>query len=269
MRQRFAGADIAQVNEMREAQVPFDVAESWTARGLLGEVGRNILERSPRLFVEIARRRNSHRHLIDKSTDLVVEGFPRSGSTYLVSWLNLSNPHLKIASHLHSIAHIRSAIRQSIPVVLLLRPPREAVTSEYINRFGRDSPMSIPKLLHRYKHFYSQATFYAKDVTISPFECTTEHPELVTTTLCKQSEIELNTTPELGEDAVLEDVEKINTLHVGDSNELTVSRPSEARAELADNIKQHLSENYASTLERLQGLHDTLAASPSAVRWDS
>lgn len=154
-------------------------------------------------------------------------------------------------------------------MVIALRPPKDAIASEYINRVGRHMPMSLPKLLYRCKHFYSQATRYASHVVISPFESTTGHPEAVVAALRNQANMELNANLKLSKSDVLEDVERLNAIHVGDSNELTVARPSEARAELARRIKQHLVEKHDPELEHLQSLHDALVASPTAVRWQS
>jgi hypothetical protein len=245
-----------------------DRLSSWTARDLTKELTRSTLERVPRLFFRMARRRNPHRLLIDKSTDLVIEGFPRSGSTYLVSSLALANPDLHIASHLHSVAHIYSAIRKSIPVVMVLREPLEAVASEYLNKQGRNDPMGLPKLLYRYTHFYSQALRYDKDMVISPFETTTRHPQLVARVLRDRFGMPIDPSSKPDDREVLANIDTANALHAGRLNELTVARPSEARVELAGRIKQHLAENYASRLAELQDLHDTLAASTTAVRRD-
>lgn len=252
---------------MSESTQTLDFAASWTGRELAGEASRYVLQRFPRLYISLARRRNPHRSLINESTDLLLEGFPRSGNTYLLSWLTLANPNLRVASHLHSVSHARVALRQGVPVVILLRPPKEALASEYLNRLGRNESISLRNLLYRYRHFYSQAIRYADDVVFSPFECTTGHPEAVATAVWERSKLGLTSNLTLSNNAVLEDVERLNTLHVGDSNELTVARPSRSRADLADHTKQYLAENYPSALAHLQDLHDRLASCPTAVRW--
>lgn len=235
-------------------------------RDLGTETTRRAFERFPRLYVRFARRRNPHRPLIDSSTDAVIEGFPRSGNTFLLSWITLANPELKVASHLHSVAHLRAGLKQKTPVVVLLRSPTEAMTSELLNRIGRGDPLSFQQVFRRYERFYQGAKRYRDDVIISPFETTTKQPELVVRALNERTGWALDLEPLQKENEVLADVERLNTLHVGEPNELTVARPSESRAELAARIKQELAENHTRTLSRLQDLHDTLASSATAIR---
>lgn len=243
-----------------------NLSSTRSLRDTFREVTRRTLERFPHLYISIARRRNTSRRLIDNDINLVIEGFPRSGNTYLLSSLIVANPGLNVASHLHSIAHIRVAQKRDVPVVITIREPKAAIASEIINQLGRNQLESPAKLTKRYERFYTFCLSQSEHLVISPFETTTSYPERVIQALNDRLDLELRSEGIREQDDVLADVERLNTLHVGHPNELTVARPSTARAELADRIKDHLTQNHASSLARLQDLHDALAASPTAVR---
>lgn len=69
---------------------------------------------------------------IERTTRLVVEGFPRSGNTYasvaLRHALDLDRPGL-LASHVHTPSQVKLAVRRGLPTVLVVREPAEAVAS--------------------------------------------------------------------------------------------------------------------------------------------
>lgn len=67
------------------------------------------------------------------ATQLVVEGFPRSGNTFAVFALRHANPELRIASHVHHPAQVKSAVRRGLPTVLLVREPLDALASNMIS----------------------------------------------------------------------------------------------------------------------------------------
>ena len=72
--------------------------------------------------------------LAHQGTDLVIEGFPRSGNTYAVASFRRANGvDLQVASHLHAPANLLAGARLGIPSILLVRDPFDAVVS-YMQR---------------------------------------------------------------------------------------------------------------------------------------
>ena len=69
------------------------------------------------------------RRLTD-TTDLVIEGFPRSGNTFAYFAMRLaSDDRLSIASHVHTPSQVKAAVALHLPTVLVVREPRDTVVS--------------------------------------------------------------------------------------------------------------------------------------------
>jgi hypothetical protein len=229
------------------------------------ELGRATVERCPTLYLALSLRRNPRHSLVKARTDLVVEGFPRCGNTLLVEWIKQANPHLSIASHLHSFAHVKVALRRHVPVIVVIRTPEDAVASEIV-RASVSGGTTIPShLLWRYERFYRALTERADDVLISPFATTTTAPERVVAALCERTGLRLELTPRLGMDEVVEQVEKRSVAVVGRLDERAVARPSPERAALAERFKAELRERHPARLEYLREMHDSLSKSACAV----
>lgn len=70
------------------------------------------------------------RRLAGPSTDLVIEGFPGSGNSYVSNATRraVARP-ANIESHFHYTAQLRRAIAFGVPAIVLVRPPRAACSS--------------------------------------------------------------------------------------------------------------------------------------------
>jgi len=74
-----------------------------------------------------AARRFGHGVVVDDGTDLVVEGFPRSGNSLAVAAIGLAQPApIRIAHHVHAPAHVLEAVRRHTPVLIAIREPGAA-----------------------------------------------------------------------------------------------------------------------------------------------
>lgn len=97
-------------------------------------------------------------HLIcDRDTDLVIEGYPRSASSFMVGMIELlcrrrECPPPRMAHHTHSPDQLKLAKLLGLPIVLLARCPADAVLSYHI--FSR---LSIEQCIERYRVFYESA----------------------------------------------------------------------------------------------------------------
>jgi len=88
--------------------------------------------------------------LIDQHSALCIEGFQRSGNSYLVNFFTMVNPTIEVASHCHAAMQIHQALALQIPVVLLIRNPLDAVAS--LRTWN--SKLSIGVALQCYLNFY-------------------------------------------------------------------------------------------------------------------
>jgi hypothetical protein len=90
---------------------------------------------------------------ITAETDLVVEGYPRSGNTFAAAALrHVGGPDLVVASHVHTPSQVVLAVRREVPTLLAIRRPVDSVASliiaaphvpielalrEWIDHYGR------------------------------------------------------------------------------------------------------------------------------------
>lgn len=233
--------------------------------GYIAEAVRGATERWPRLYLRMARRRNTGKMLVDPATDLMVEGFPRSGNTFLVAWLARTNPSVRVASHLHSRAHVRMALRHGIPVVVMLRDPLEALASEMVRRRGRGEKTRPEQILWRCRRFYTAVTVHRDDLILSPFEVTTRQPEQVAAEVSRRFGLALDLGSPDDHEAAFAEVERLAVEKTGSLDELTVGRPSARRDGLAAEVRANLVDLYGDEVARLRELHDTLVASESSL----
>jgi len=68
--------------------------------------------------------------LINKNTQIVIEGAPRSANTFsVVAFQAAQKEEVTIAHHLHSFAQIKRGVEMNIPVISLIRNPIDSVKS--------------------------------------------------------------------------------------------------------------------------------------------
>ena len=105
--------------------------------------------------------------LVRKHTDLVIEGFPRSATTFsYYAFCMAQRRRVHVAFHLHSPVNVVNALRMKVPVLVILRPPRDAVSSAFV----RDPQISLKANLRRYDAFYRLLTPYKNDIVVADFK---------------------------------------------------------------------------------------------------
>lgn len=119
------------------------------------------------LFIPLYRIFGKHKQLlVNRRTDIVIEGYPRSANTFSVVAFEYSQTcKVDIAHHLHVPAQILYAVRKGIPVIVLLREPADAVSS-LITRYPGTA---ISAVLHEYIGFYRAIVPVADKVVIGEF----------------------------------------------------------------------------------------------------
>lgn len=90
--------------------------------------------------------------LLNEKTDLVIEGFPRSGNSYLLAFIQVvSKKKLKISSHTHKISNIFNSIKKNLKLIILIRDPINTIVSNYIY-YNKNK--DINHLLRLYLSYY-------------------------------------------------------------------------------------------------------------------
>jgi len=172
--------------------------------------------------------------LLDKKSELVIEGFPRSANTYsVVAFRQAQNRTVSMGHHLHVEAQILKPVDLGLPVVALIRHPEDAIKSLLIRHPNEEKEES----LKRYIDFYSAVEQVRDKVVIANFiDVTTNF-----STVIEQVNKKFNTTYQLfihndeNIDKIYREIERINeALDLG--KETHVARPSKER----DNVKNSI-----------------------------
>lgn len=130
---------------------------------------QSIVAQYPALHIPLARwkyRQRDRIGIIDKNTEIVIEGFARSGNTFALAAFVLSQKRpVRIAHHLHAPGQIILGTKMNIPVVVLIRDPDEAVLSaKLIN-----SHISFAQTLRAYVRFYRRIEAHKHEFLIADF----------------------------------------------------------------------------------------------------
>ena len=130
----------------------------------------------PAVYFSLYRTFRTHKDIVravTPDTQLVIEGFPRSGNSFarraFVSAQDESFDKTRIAHHLHVPAQVVRAAQWQIPTLVVIRRPRDAVLS-----FAAWDPISVDQALRYYISFYETAEKYRDAYVLGLFEEVTE-----------------------------------------------------------------------------------------------
>ena len=86
-----------------------------------------VVGRYPALALPAARNRR-HGTLLQDDTEILIEGYPRSGNSFAVAALARAQARpVRIAHHAHVPGHVIAAARAGVPALVVIREPAEAV----------------------------------------------------------------------------------------------------------------------------------------------
>lgn len=104
---------------------------------------------------------------VRRDTELVIEGYPRSGNTFaLVAFRFAQGRDVVTADHLHVPAQIKRAARYGIPICLLIREPEDMVRSLVV----KHSFIRPKDALRGYLGFYRACYRYRDRFVVAKFE---------------------------------------------------------------------------------------------------
>lgn len=216
-----------------------------------------------RLYAKGTRRDVS---IVDRHTDLVVEGFPRSANTTTVAALRVAhNEALRIAHHVHGFAQVLVGVKLRIPVLILIREPAHAVASLVV----RAPSISVDQALKNYQSFYAEVLKYQEHVVVADFREVTEHFDDVVRRLNGRFGSQFRTLgcSPLGDPRVLRLVEQMDRRDrcAKEVNEATVSRPSYVRSQMNRTVIERLNRpEYSKQLASALRVYEEILNSPAA-----
>ena len=127
------------------------------------------LSEHPSLYLPFARQKypGPSPEVIGPETELVIDGYTRSATTFAVYALQLSQTKpVRLAHHLHAPAQLIEAARRGVPALLLIREPQAAILSQVV----REPWVSVSGALIAYSRFYTCLLPYRDRFVVGEFE---------------------------------------------------------------------------------------------------
>lgn len=166
---------------------------------------------------------------LEPGTDMVVEGFPRSANTY--AWYALRRtlePNLTVRGHTHAASNVLAAVKNSVPTMLIIRNPDDAVASLVQQAEG----VSLEQAFRAYSRFHRACYSASEGIYLAQFEDVVQNFSNVVDDFYRQNSLcwprYLGT--EADENAVRDAIDEANRQRRGGSiREAGVARPSKFR----------------------------------------
>lgn len=112
-------------------------------------------------------KKNEEKLLFSSNTGLVIEGFPRVGNTFFVlAFERFCKDQVNIAHHVHLTCQIKEALKNNVPIIVLIRNPFDSVLSLKI----REPKIFINIALAWYFFYYNYVLRNKKRVHIKCFD---------------------------------------------------------------------------------------------------
>jgi hypothetical protein len=194
--------------------------------------------------------------VISDDTDIVVEGYPRSANTYVSALLIVQNgDRIKIGRHIHGSAQLLKGIKQSIPSLLLIRNPVDAISSLIMR-----APYLPPRLLlNNYISFHTQLLDWVDELIIIDFYDATNNMDKVIEYINAKYEIKLATQNiDNLKESVNTKIDELDMLDRKDHkvNHHTVGRPNKERKVKSKMIKKLIEEEHKQKLIQCYELYN-------------
>ena len=129
-------------------------------------IARSLLFSSPLVFGALHRPQRGQER-VGPGTELVIDGFPRSGNTFALVAFEVAQPApVRVAHHTHASAQVVAAARSGLPVILTVRRPIDAVVShcQYY------AEVSMTTALLTYLVFYRRCLPFRDRVVAATFD---------------------------------------------------------------------------------------------------
>jgi hypothetical protein len=123
-------------------------------------------------YLQVARRKypGPSPQVIGPDTEMVLDGYTRSASTFAVYALQLAQERpVRLAHHLHAAAQVVAGVRAGLPTLMVIREPRGAVLSQVL----REPGVAIRDALVAYVRFHETVRPYRDGMVIGEFETVT------------------------------------------------------------------------------------------------
>lgn len=130
---------------------------------------RTRVSEHPSVYLPFARRKypGPSPEVFSAQTQLVIDGYTRSASTFAVYALQLAQERpVRLAHHLHAPAQLVAAARSGVPTLLVIREPRGAILSQLV----REPGVAMRDALVAYVRFHDCLRGYRDRFVVGEFE---------------------------------------------------------------------------------------------------
>lgn len=189
-------------------------------------------------------RQDALKRFVSRDTDIVIEGFPRSGNTFAVAAFTISQDRqLKIARHTHKVMQVVRAVEMNVPTLVLIRKPEDAIISLTI----RHPYISVQQGLKTYIRYYNGIKPYRMGYILAKFEDVTTNYghviEQVNQQFGTDFQIYRHTSEQKAKAFQL--VERMHREYTNNNtiDESAVARPSKIRLETKRELLRNLDKN--------------------------
>lgn len=199
---------------------------------------RGIFVRYP-IYRVIAKLHHSER-AVDDDTDIIIDGFPRSGNTFAVTAFKYAQEgDVKVSSHLHAPIEVITAVTNNIPAIVLVRDPEDAAISFMIMLSGNVSGKAA---LEYYIRFYESLLPYQDKFVTCSFETATTNFGLAIDAVNNKNDRSFGVFDHSQEsvDNCFDIIDREYKAWRGVIRELNVSRPSDSRKDLKAELRSQL-----------------------------
>lgn len=140
---------------------------------ILREITLDYIRQYPLLFFRVLSFKQKYKPLlVNKNTDIVIEGYPRSANTFAVAAFEIAQEKpIKIARHTHAAAQLKRAANLKIPTLVIIREPTQAIISYVI----REDNVNLNLAIKRYITYYSAVSKLRENFIIADFNDITKN----------------------------------------------------------------------------------------------
>ena len=122
-------------------------------------------------YLHLARRIHGD-GVVCEATELVIDGFTRSASTFAVVAFQLAQPApVRVGHHIHAPSQIIEAVRGGVPVLLTVRPPEDTVLSLVV----REPYVTLAQGITAYARFHARLLEHLAGMVVADFAEVTTH----------------------------------------------------------------------------------------------
>ncbi len=241
------------------APLPFDTTSPRAlARRGLRRI-RRALGSDPRLLPIVLRATPlGMTRRITPETDLVIEGFPRSGNTFAHFASKLAEPDAEIISRVHTPSQVIAAVQRRVPTLLVIRDPVDTIASMTVAA----PHVPLTSSLEEYIHHHELVLAHVDQLVVATFDEVTSDFDAVIDELNERYGLGFRPfghTPER-EREVFELIERHHKEHWGDDR-AALPVPDADRRDLTRRVRRELERpEFDSLVAEARTVFEALAA---------